>query len=208
MKISAIIPAYNEEERIEKVIQPLMESNLVNEIIIVDDGSEDRTSDIVKKYNVRLISLDENQGKAEAVKRGLLESNGEIILLLDADLIGLTTSHIEDLLEPVLYEDIDMTLGIFQEGRLITDMAQRITPNLSGQRAIRRTLAEKLVGMEASGYGIELALTNLVKKENLSVRRVIMKNATHVMKEEKLGLVKGVLWRFKMYKDIMKYWLN
>lgn len=208
MRISAIIPAYNEEERIEKVIQPLLATKLVDEIIIIDDGSEDKTSDVVKKYNVRLISHAKNQGKAEAVKSGLMESKGEIILLLDADLIGLSTSHIEALLEPLLYDNIDMTLGIFQEGRVITDLAQKISPNLSGQRAIRRAVADKLIGIEATGYGIELALTNLAKNENLSIRRVVMKNATHVMKEEKLGLAKGALWRLKMYKDIVKYWLK
>lgn len=208
MRISAIIPAYNEEERIEKVIQPLLATKLVDEIIIIDDGSEDKTSDVVKKYNVRLISHAKNQGKAEAVRSGLMESKGEIILLLDADLIGLSTSHIEALLEPLLYDNIDMTLGIFQEGRVITDLAQKISPNLSGQRAIRRAVADKLIGIEATGYGIELALTNLAKNENLSIRRVVMKNATHVMKEEKLGLAKGALWRLKMYKDIVKYWLK
>jgi len=208
MKISAIVPAYNEEERIAKVIQPLKATELIDEIIIIDDGSKDKTSEIVKSYNVRLIQLEGNRGKAEALKRGIAECNSEVLLLLDADLIGLTPEHIKDLLTPVLQETADMTIGIFAEGRLITDLAQKISPNLSGQRALKASLAKQLVDLDTKGFGIELALTDLAKRENLKIKRVIMKNATHVMKEEKLGLVKGTLWRFKMYKDIVKYWLN
>ena len=208
MKISAIVPAYNEEERIAKVIQPLKATELIDEIIIIDDGSEDKTSEIVKAYDVRLIQLESNSGKAEAIKRGIKDCNAEVLLLLDADLIGLTTQHIEDLLDPVLQDAADMTIGIFEEGRLITDLAQKISPNLSGQRALKASLAKQLVDLDTNGYGIELALSDLAKRERLKVKRVTMKNATHVMKEEKLGLVKGTIWRMKMYKDIVKYWLN
>ena len=208
MKISAIVPAYNEEERIEKVIQPLQATDIIDEIIIIDDGSEDKTADVAGNYDVRVIRLGYNQGKSEAVKKGLMDCNAEIILLLDADLIGLTSDHIIDLLKPLIYEDFDMTIGIFNDGRFITDLAQKISPNLSGQRAITRVLADKLVDLDTKGYGIELALSNMAKKEHLKIKRVIIKNATHVMKEEKLGLVKGGIWRLKMYKDIVKSWLN
>ncbi len=208
MKISAIVPAYNEEERIEKVIQPLKAVELVNEIIVIDDGSQDRTAEIAQSHDVRLIRLDKNSGKAEAVKRGLMDCDADILLLLDADLIGLTPKHIRDLLEPVLQDNADMTIGIFEDGRLATDLAQKISPNLSGQRVMRASLAKQLMLLDTDGYGIELALTRLAKAEGMRTRRVIMKNATHVTKEEKLGLVKGTIWRMKMYKDIVKYWLN
>lgn len=93
MKISVIIPAYNEEKRIEKAIHTVssyMEENFDDyEIIIVDDGSTDRTKEkaiAAASSNVLVLSYDKNRGKGGAVKHGVLSSTGDIIVFTDADL--------------------------------------------------------------------------------------------------------------------------
>ncbi|SDK46892.1 glycosyltransferase family 2 protein [Natronincola ferrireducens] len=209
MKIATIIPAYNEEKRIQNVLNPIVNSNLIQDIIVVDDGSKDNTSLIVKDYsNITLIQLPQNKGKAEAIRKGLEKCNSDIILLLDADLVGLNCHHIESLISPILKEDVEMTIGIFKSGRMITDLAQRVAPNLSGQRAFRGYLAKDIVNLEMTGYNIEVAISKFIKDNNIKTKQIILKDISHIMKEEKLGFSKGMVWRLKMYKDILKYWLN
>jgi dolichyl-phosphate beta-glucosyltransferase len=90
--ISVIIPAYNEEDRIsstlDKIINYLDSKNYNYEIIVVDDGSSDKTDLVVRNFGlkVRYIKQFKNMGKGAAVRRGMLEAKGEIRLFSDADL--------------------------------------------------------------------------------------------------------------------------
>lgn len=129
-------------------------------------------------------------------------------MLFDADLIGLKHQHIEDMLNPLFYNDVEMTIGIFQSGRLITDLAQKIAPNLSGQRAFKNTLLKDILELNMNGYSIEVAISKYIKNNNIKYQQVYLRDISHVMKEEKIGFSKGMVWRLKMYKDIIKYWLN
>lgn len=73
--------------------------------------------------------------------------------------MGLHTEHIEALLEPVLSGRTAMSIGVFSEGRRSTDLAQKLAPALSGQRAVRKDLFDQVPNLEHSGYGVEIALT-------------------------------------------------
>lgn len=203
--VTVVIPAYNEEKTIREVIQVVKKVNIVSRIIVVSDGSIDNTADIARKEEVEILDLKNNIGKGGALRRGVEASFSEILLFLDADLIGLKEQHIMDLLEPVLYEEVDMTIGVFCNGRLVTDLAQKVAPYLSGQRAIKRCIFEKIPNVDISRYGVEVALTKYVKSNNFKYKEVILKNLTHVMKEEKLGVVKGLASRIKMYWEIFKF---
>ena len=91
VKISIVIPAYNEEKRIKKTLDRCLyyfgSKKISFEIIVVNDGSKDNTSKIVRKYKkVRLISYFPNQGKGYSVKKGMLASKGDYVLFSDADL--------------------------------------------------------------------------------------------------------------------------
>ncbi|KAJ1685152.1 hypothetical protein LUZ63_016542 [Rhynchospora breviuscula] len=99
--ISLIIPAYNEEDRLPSALDETLnylqhrsaaEKSFSYEVLIVDDGSRDHTSRVafgyVKKYkidNVRVLLLGKNHGKGEAIRKGMLHSRGELLLMLDAD---------------------------------------------------------------------------------------------------------------------------
>ncbi|MFH0876549.1 MAG: glycosyltransferase family 2 protein [archaeon] len=86
MKISCIIPAYNEENSIAKVLQAVKKVRTIDEIIVVDDGSKDNTSKIAKGLGVKIIKHKKNRGKGAAIKTGIMSSVGDILLFLDADL--------------------------------------------------------------------------------------------------------------------------
>lgn len=202
-KICVVIPAYDEEKTIGNVLKPLSATRTIDEIIVVSDGSHDRTANIARSYNARVIEFDENHGKTNAVLTGVKNTDADIILMLDADLIGLKEEHITSLLQPVIDNKADMTIGIFDSGRGATDFAQKIAPFLSGQRAICRTFFEKLDQSKITGYGIEMALTLMAEREKMRTQLVYLPNLTHLMKEEKRGVFLGFLSRMKMYFDIL-----
>lgn len=204
MAISAIIPAYNEESTIASVINTVKKVDYIDEIIVVSDGSKDKTACISERCGARVIELPENRGKGAAVKAGLEICKGDVILLLDADLVGLSIKHIKNLLEPVLKDDADMAIGLFTSGRFSTDLAQKIAPHLSGQRALKKSVLNGLSNMEITGYGIEVALTRYAEKERIRTQEVELEDLTHVTKEEKLGFVKGFAQRMKMYWQIYR----
>ncbi|MCX7903658.1 MAG: glycosyltransferase family 2 protein [Caloramator sp.] len=204
MKVSCIIPAYNEEKTIASIIDTVKKVNLINEIIVVSDGSTDKTASIAKKAGATVIELPENMGKGAAVKIGIENSQNDIVMLLDADLIGLKENHVIDLLLPVINDEADMTVGIFVNGRLTTDLAQKIAPFLSGQRVLKKYIFNNIDNIEYTKYGIEVALTRYLRKNNFRVKNVELKDLTHIMKEEKLGFKEGFKARMKMYRDIIK----
>jgi len=204
MNVTAVIPAYNEEQTIADVVKCVISIDKIQKVIVVSDGSTDSTAEIARECGADVIELDENVGKGGAIRAGINECGTEIILFLDADLIGLTEKHVLDLIEPVIDNKADMTIGIFKKGRMVTDLAQKVTPYLSGQRAIKKSIIDKIPNIDITRYGVEVALTKYVDKFNVRVQEVDLPDMTHVTKEEKLGIIRGVHARLKMYWDIVK----
>jgi polyisoprenyl-phosphate glycosyltransferase len=206
MKTAAIIPAYNEEKTINDVLAVMKTTDLIDEIIVVSDGSEDETVKVAGNHDgVLIIDLLNNRGKGGAVQAGLDHCSAEVILIVDADLIGLTTEHVEALLSPVMNEEALMSVGLFEKGRVATDLAQKMAPFLSGQRALKRELLENISDLDLSRFGLEVALHRYVEDNEIVVTEVQLPDLSHVMKEEKLGLWKGIWARIKMYWEILIY---
>ena len=201
----AIIPAFNEGKTIGNVVSVLKGVPLIRDIIVVSDGSTDSTAEVAKDLGVKVIELVENRGKGGAMKAGLECTAADVILFLDADLLGLTTSHVYDLIMPVLEGEAEMTVGIFDKGRVATDLAQKVAPYLSGQRAVRRSLLEDISGMDMTRFGVEVALTRHIENSKVKVKEVVLEDMSHVIKEEKMGVIKGLAARAKMYWEIVKF---
>jgi len=202
--VVVIVPAYDEEETIASVVEVLVSHPLIDDVLVVSDGSQDGTAERARQAGARVVELPENMGKGAAMQTGLSVTAADVVLFLDADLIGLRAEHVENMLRPVLDGEAQMTVGVFGGGRGPTDFAQQIAPFLSGQRALRRTVIDDLEDMGESGYGVEVALTRYMRRHHASVSEVVLVELTHRMKEEKRGLVKGFAARMKMYWDIVK----
>jgi polyisoprenyl-phosphate glycosyltransferase len=206
--IAAVIPAYNEERNIRRTIHVLHHIDLLDEIIVVNDGSVDRTAEIVaEEPGVTLVNVRENVGKGGAVKVGLKHTRADIILLLDADLIGLRREHVTALLDPVISGRAAASLGVFRHGKPITDMAQRLAPGLSGQRAIRREIL-CAIDIEHSRYGIEVVINKHLEDNEIETAEVELHNLTHSTKEQKMGLLKGLGARARMYYEVARILLG
>jgi len=203
--VSAVIPALNEEETISDIVELLVSIELLDEVIVVCDGCTDNTAQLAREAGARVIELAQNVGKGGAMMVGVRAARNDVILFLDADLIGLNEQGVINLVTPVIEGKADMTVGIFEKGRVATDFAQTIAPFLSGQRAVKRSLLEGMSDLDASRFGVEIALTRYAVENNLVVEEIILRDMTHRMKEEKLGLVKGVAARMRMYWEIAQY---
>jgi glycosyltransferase involved in cell wall biosynthesis len=125
MKLSVIIPVYNESESIETILQRVQDTGLVSEILMVDDGSKDGTRDILKtldgKNNVRVILHEQNQGKGAAVRTGMNAATGDVLLIQDADL-EYDPRDYSELLQPIKEGLADVVYGSRFLGR-----AHRVT---------------------------------------------------------------------------------
>jgi polyisoprenyl-phosphate glycosyltransferase len=203
--VVCIIPAFDEEATIASVLQVVAGYPYIDRVIVVDDGSEDRTSEnALSIKGVEVVRLDSNRGKGAAMHAGIKASNEPLILFLDADLVGMTPQNITDLLEPVISDSADMSVGVFRGGRIFTDLAHIVSPSLSGQRAIKRSILTNL-DMDSVGFGIERALTELWHANSIRVKQVILHGVTHRMKEEKRGYWEGVRQRTQMFADILRF---
>jgi len=206
LKISAIVPAYNESGRICSVLEAIDKADRVNQILVIDDGSTDDTPQKVRESEIEttLISLKKNTGKANALSRGVEAASYSTLMFLDADLRGLKPDHVDEMARTYEEGNWDMVIGVFHKGRLNTDISQKISPHLSGQRILSREIWEKLNRSQAEEFGVEMALTKLSLSENLSTTKVKLTGVTHVMKEEKRGFAEGIKSRLKMYGNIIK----
>lgn len=202
--MAAIIPAYNEEKTVGSVIETLLYCPAIQEIIVVSDGSSDSTAQVARAYPVKVIELKENLGKGGALKAGAAKTECPVLVFLDADLVGLRCKHVEALLEPVLSASTAMSIGVFSEGRPSTDLAQKIAPSLSGQRAVKKALFDSVPKLEDSRFGVEMALTRYAEQCGIEVATVPLPALSQVVKEEKLGFVRGLEARLKMYLDIIR----
>ena len=178
-------------------------SSYAHEIIVVNDGSADNTAEVVKGIEgVHLVDLVKNVGKGGAMVAGVSSTLAPIIAFVDADLEGIEPGHIDSIVLPLIRGECDMCVGVFRGGKIGSNAAMAVTPFLSGQRAMKRELFESIPYIGELRYGVEVAITEAVRKKRSKVKRVILRGVSNCFKEEKLGLVKGLQARTKMYRDI------
>lgn len=205
IKAIVIIPAYNEAGRIGAVIGAALACREVDEILVVDDGSKDDTVEAAKEYGVNVLALSHNIGKGGAMWSAMMATDADVIVFIDADLLGLRPRHLASLIKPMREnETLQMTAGRFTGGRMATDMAQKVMPSINSQRAIRRSLLMRVPDFSKSKFGVETIINEYVKKNDIKYKEVPLDGVAQVMKEEKDGLFKGASSRAKMYGDIIK----
>lgn len=147
--LSCIIPAYNEEGRVGDTVRTVLP--YVDEVIVIDDASQDNTANEAQTAGARVLRQTHNQGYIAAIKRGFAEASGDIVVTLDAD-GELPADQIPALVRPILENKADMVQGRRDfirrpSERILTWLAQQRAPvgdSGTGLRALRTTLARKL----------------------------------------------------------------
>ncbi|ACB83896.1 glycosyltransferase family 2 protein [Natranaerobius thermophilus] len=202
---TVLIPAYNEENRIHKVLE-IVTKLPFKRIIVINDGSLDNTYHEAIKFPIEVLTHKTNLGKGAALQNGIdFVQHSPYWVFLDADLINLSTSHIEKLLSP-LEEDSEtaMAVGMFTEGgKLHVDLAQRFFGILNGQRSFSQSFIESLPSITWARFGVEIFLSKYADHQGVKVHYPVLEGLTHWTKEEKFGLVKGFSYRLQMYRECL-----
>jgi len=90
MKLSVVIPIYNEARTLREILDRVLATSLADEILLIDDGSTDGTRDLLAalegRQGIRVIFHKQNQGKGAAVRTGISVATGDVVLVQDADL--------------------------------------------------------------------------------------------------------------------------
>jgi len=208
--ITAIIPAYNEERTLGRVLSVVTQVEQIHQIVVVDDGSTDDTAAVAQTWQahdsrVTLHQLHCNRGKGGALFAGARATQHDLLLFLDADLLGLRPQHIHQLLQPVQEYTCAMSVARFKRGRWPTDLAHLFLPYLSGQRCLRWSLFGDLFRGERCGWSIEVALNLHARQNGYSISRVPWLGVSHAMRPEKRQGLIGYGSHARMWWDIGRY---
>jgi len=197
-----LIPALDEAATIASVIA-VARAAAIGPVVVIDDGSEDGTAEVAAAAGAEVVRLETNHGKGGALEAGARVRDEAVVVLLDADLTGLWPRHVRALARPVVAGKADMTRGVFVGGRWATALAQRMLPILNGQRALLRENLLSVPGLADSRYGVEIAIAEHAKSEGWITLDVPLPGVSQVVKEEKRGVLRGVLVRLRMYAEIL-----
>ena len=191
MKITAVVPVYNEERTVKGVLDALLSSKRIDNIIVVDDGSTDNTYKIIRKFKVKVIRLKKQHGKGNAIKIGTKNIKSDIILFFDADLLNLKKRHIDKLLAPVANGESVMAIGLMDKDNLIANMIMPYFPLTGGQRAILTKVFTEIKKIPLiGGWGLESVMNDYCKKKNLKFSIIKLDGVDHVgVQAKKYGLM-------------------
>jgi len=181
--LSVIVPVFNEEKTVGGVLASLLSFGGVSEVICVNDGSSDKSPEIIQafKNRIKIINLPQNRGKGFALAAGVRKARGEIVVFLDSDLFNLTEDHLKQLVSPLLEKRAEATLGAIHNPKLRSFLLPFV-----GQRAYwRKDLLPHLNNMAETRYGVEVYLNEAFKKKRVEV--VWLKGLGHVIKHKKRG---------------------
>lgn len=200
--VGVVIPAYNEAETVAAVVRVALE--LTPQVVVASDGSDDNTAAVARAAGAQVVELTENGGKGAALRAALNAADAEYIVMLDADLTGLTLDHLMRMLCPVLGGELDMSIGVFEGGGFVTDWGNKLTPHLSGQRVCRRDLLLAVPHLGEERWP-EPAITAHLKSTGARWDYVELPQVGQILKEKKRGFRNGVWARTRMYADLLTF---
>lgn len=184
--ISVVIPLFDEEKNIQKLLNFLLCLPYFKEIICVNDGSTDNSLAILKTFNkkIKVINFKKNYGKGHALSSGIKKAKGEILLFLDADLINLTKEHLEKIIKPIMKGKVRTVLGYGTPRKNHFFCSNPMIQMITGQRAYyKEDLLPYIKQIAKTRYGVEIYLGHLIPKEK--IKSVALVGLTHIWKHKK-----------------------
>lgn len=202
VSVSCIIPAWNEAVRLPSVLRAVVGHPAVDEVIVVDDGSQDGSADVAARLGATVLRQRRNGGKSAAVAAGVAQARGDLILLLDADLVGLTAGQVMDLLWPVRSGRADVAISLRRNAPTVWRWIG--LDYISGERVMRREMLlpslDRMAGLR--GFGLEVFLNRLWIAERARVA-VVGLAAISPSKGAKQGMWRGIAGDLGMMRDIL-----
>lgn len=221
MKLSIIIPTFNEAATLSQIIQKVKTQNFKNiskEIIVIDDGSTDSTKKILSHIkNIKTISLPKNQGKGAAIRAGIKQVTGDYVLIQDADL-EYDPADIQLLLDPVINKKAEVVYG----SRFLGPHKNMLFLHLMGNQFLsfmtnllfNTTLSDMEVGyklfpkkilnsltLKENRFGFEPEITAKILKQGIRIYEVpISYSGREFAEGKKITWVDGLIAFFLLFK--------
>lgn len=228
-KLSVLIPVYNEEKTVTEILARVLALGpVVKEIVVVDDGSKDRTAEVIRAYvadkpTIRFHPQPKNQGKTAAIKKALELATGEIIIIQDADL-EYDPAEIPEVIDPILTGHADVVYGSrflvrkaarvlyfyhYLANTFLTFLSNVLTNrNMSDietcYKAFRAEVIKPL-NLTSKGFGMEVEITALICKTRARTYEVPISYYGRAYEEgKKIGMMDGIaaLWYIGYYNVI------
>ncbi len=189
--VSIVIPAYNEEATVAKVVSVARKLSYVTEVIVVDDGSTDRTVEEAESAGATVISHIMNEGKGSAIKTGFKNSHGNIVAFIDADISNFTSEKIDKIIRPILEDQTDITKTKFaRESGRVTELTAKpllgfffpelnYEQPLSGQFAGKRSALNKI--RFEKDYGVDVGIVLDADVHGIKILEVDIGDICHDM---------------------------
>ncbi|HWQ75589.1 MAG TPA: glycosyltransferase family 2 protein [Syntrophomonas sp.] len=211
--VTVVIPAYNEEERIAATIQAIKSLPLAVQIIVVNDGSTDKTAQVARTQGVQLLDINPNRGKGGAMNAAVPLLDTDIAAFIDGDL-GATAAEAYKIIEPVMNGQCDLCIAAFpppvKKGGfgLVKGTAARaiqkaggiqVTAPLSGQRAMTREVLLAVTPFEEA-YGVELGMSIKALRQGFRLMEV----QTSMRHNETGRDLRSFIHRGRQYVDVLR----
>ncbi|EMR74208.1 glycosyl transferase [Thaumarchaeota archaeon SCGC AB-539-E09] len=222
--VSIIVPVYNEEDTINQVIEELsyIKNDLpLMEIIIIDDGSTDKTSDLVSAYSsIRYIKHDKNMGKGEAIRTGIKNSNGSVIIIHDADM-EYSAENIPELITPILLGHAKVVYGSrfmgdydgmssshYLGNRVLSFVTtilygSYISDVMTGHKAFSKDIFDQ-ININEKGFDVEVELTSKILKSGVKIIEIPINYSYRSHGHSKISYFDGVRSFFKLFINKLK----
>ncbi len=192
--IDAIVPAHNEESTVADVARALIQSGAFGRVIVVDDGSTDKTSEQAKLGGAEVVRLEKNIGKTGAMMAGVEQSTARDIAFFDADAVNMKPEYATALAGEYRKGGYAQVCGVLDHGIMNTSRLA------TGQRIVRRDVLEG-IPKTCNGYSAETAINYIADKFG-PTQTVLLAGLQFRAKSEKVGVVAGMAQGAKMLGEM------
>jgi glycosyltransferase involved in cell wall biosynthesis len=182
------MPVHNEVKTVNEIIERVLEKSVVNELIIIDDGSTDGTIEAVEKISsdkIKILKHETNKGKGAAVRTGFDAASGDVVVIQDADL-EYDPEDYTKLLNPIENGETDVVYGVrtLETQRIIMRLGNEfvtwVTNIIHGQKLydmetcykmMKREIAQKLE-LECRGFDVEAEMTSKILQQGYKIHQI------------------------------------
>jgi glycosyltransferase involved in cell wall biosynthesis len=200
--VDVVIPARNEAPTVAGVVTAARGCAYAREVLVVDDGSTDGTAELAAAAGAKVVRREGGSGssggsKAHALEAGVRASDADAFLFCDADLVGLTSAHLDGICRPFVEGRAVMSVGWFDYG-LWNPLVVRLAPT-TGERIVPRWVWDAVPDDKRQGYSIEIMLNEVIAEGHLPTTARTLHGVTHRTKRDKLGRRHGYRETWRMF---------